>query len=72
MAFALTDLVSLETAIADGTLECRIGDKIVKFPSFEDLRARYAFIKSELEALGLLSAPSGINQRTALVAHSRD
>jgi len=72
MAFAQSDLLSLEAAIADGTLECRIGDKIVKFPSFSDLRERYAFIKSELEASGLLAAPTGIKQRTALAAHSRD
>lgn len=72
MAFALSDLTALEAAIAGGTLRCRIGDKDVHFPTFEDLRERYAFVKSELELLGLLTAPAGIRQRTALAAHSRD
>lgn len=72
MAFVLTDLLALETAIKGGRLEARIGDHMVKFADFADLQRRYAFIKGELEAAGLLAAPSGANQRTALAAHSRD
>lgn len=72
MAFTTDDLLTLESAIKRGELECRIGDKLTKFASFEDLRARYAFIKSELEAAGTVAAPTGVNQRVSLAAHSRD
>lgn len=72
MAFALSDLTALETAIKSGRLEVRIGDHLVKFATFDDLRARYAFVKAELETAGLISAPTGTSQRTALAAHSRD
>lgn len=72
MSFTTSDLTALETAIKTGKTEVRMGDMIIKFPTFEDLRKRYEFIKGELEAAGSLAAPATVNARTSLIAFSRD
>ncbi len=72
MSFTTSDLTALETAIKTGKTEVRMGDMIIKFPTFDDLRRRYEFVKGELAAAGLIDPPTTANAHTALIAHSRD
>lgn len=54
MAFTTAQLTALEDAIAKGELEVVFDGKSVKYQSFDDLRQRYEFIRTQLIASGAL------------------
>ncbi len=48
--FTAEELSSLRRALASGTLVVRTGDHEVRYGSFEDLRARIAYVESQMSA----------------------
>jgi hypothetical protein len=70
MSFATTDLTALETALATGKLEVRMGDMIVKYQTAGDIMNAIEYVKGELIATGALAAP--VFARTSFMAFSRD
>jgi hypothetical protein len=51
MAFSYTQLEALESAIAAGTLELKIGDKTVKYQSMPDLIRARDLVRDQLECV---------------------
>ena len=58
MAFTQTQLDALETAIASGTLEVRIGDKLVKYQTTDELIRARDLIRDQLNAASASSRSS--------------
>jgi hypothetical protein len=52
--FTIEELSALRRALASGTLVVRTGDQEVRYGSFEDLRARLAYIEARMS---ITSAP---------------
>lgn len=50
MAFTQSQLDVLEAAIASGTLEVRVGDKLVRYQSLADLIRARDLIRDQLQA----------------------
>jgi hypothetical protein len=48
--FTNEELSALRRALASGTLVVRTGDQEVRYGSFEDLRARIAYVESRMTA----------------------
>ena len=65
MAFTQSQLDALESAIASGTLEVRMGDKLVRYQNTADLIRARDLVRDQL--IGQSSS-----SRTALTSFSRD
>ena len=73
MAFTLQQYQAITAAIASGTLEVEYADKRVKYHSLSELLSLRDLIKSELEAIGVLTPTSGTNRGpSSLAVFSRD
>lgn len=53
MAYTLTHLQTLQTAIASGQLRVQLGDKVVQYQNLPDLLAAAEQVKAELVAQGI-------------------
>ncbi len=62
--FSLAQLDALEAAIASGTLEVRIGDKLVKYQTTGDLIKARDLVRDQLECVSCT--------RSSVSAFSRD
>ncbi len=49
MPFTCTQLESLEAAIASGTLEVRLGDKVIRYQNTADLIRARDLVKEQLD-----------------------
>lgn len=58
--FTETELAALRRALAAGVLVVRNGDEEVRYPSFEDLRARIRYVEDRIAAA---SAPRPVAGR---------
>ena len=65
MAFTCQQLEALESAIANGTLELRIGDKTIRYQNMMDLMRARDLIKEQLDC-----GNAGV--RTSVTSFSRD
>lgn len=65
MAFTCQQLEALESAIASGTLELRIGDKTIRYQNMMDLMRARDLIKEQLDC-----GNAGV--RTSVTSFSRD
>lgn len=48
--FTDDELSALYRALASGTLEVRHGDQVVRYGSFEDLRARISYVEGRMRS----------------------
>jgi hypothetical protein len=51
MSFSYKQLEALEVAIASGTLEVRIGDKVVKYQTTSELISARDLVRDQLECV---------------------
>ena len=65
MAFTCQQLEALESAIANGALELRIGDKTIRYQNMMDLMRARDLIKEQLDC-----GNAGV--RTSVTSFSRD
>jgi hypothetical protein len=65
MAFTQTQLDALEAAIASGTLEVRIGDKLVRYQTTNEMIKARDLLRDQLNASKPIS-------RTSASSYSRD
>lgn len=73
MAFTTTQLSALESAIGTGELTVKYDGKEVTYRSMSDLMQAYRFVKSELEASGVITVSALSNRGpAALTSFSRD
>ena len=70
MAFTLTQLSAIETAIASGELVVQLDGKRVEYRSMSDLVKARDLMRAELIASGTLSRPS--RGGTTVASYSRD
>jgi hypothetical protein len=68
MAYTVTQLTAIETAIATGELTVEYDGKRVTYRSMDDLLKARDHIRGELEAAGLVAT----SPRVSYAAHSKD
>jgi hypothetical protein len=71
MAFVLSDLDKLDSAIKTGRRRVKYADKEVEYRSMDEMMQARTFIVGELERTGQLASTARTNQ-TSYAAFSRD
>ena len=68
MAFTQTQLDALEAAIASGTLEVRLGDKLVRYQTINEMVVARNIIKNQLS----LQSTTGQISRASFASFTKD
>jgi hypothetical protein len=68
MAFTQTQLDALEAAIASGTLEVRLGDKLVRYQTINEMVVARNIIKNQLS----LQSTTGQTSRASFASFTKD
>lgn len=72
MAYSISQLTALETALASGQLEVRYADKLIKYQSTEAMIKLRNQMVAELNANGLISASPTSKPSTSVAQFSRE
>lgn len=72
MAFALSDLTAINTAIASGALKVQYADRLVQYQTTSDMLKAKQSIEADLRAQGLLPTQTNTLARTAYAVFERD
>ena len=72
MAYSISQLTALETALASGQLEVRYADKLIKYQTTADMMKLRNQMVAELTANGVISATPTSKPSTSVAQFSRD